>query len=233
MILECGVLKMTEWANCFRDIAGRVLSSPAIDGVLGFNEIILLRGESGSGKSTLLIDWVMSVATGKESWQGFKVGSGYVFYVPIFKRGSSQRGMAEWLQSNGKTAGDCSRLFVGTSAVDIDTDEDCDRLISVFRDMPEPPSLVVIDPLVLFFDDTREGLMYLKRVIRNCRKIQNKYSGMTFVFSGESAREAGDSRCSVFMEDAVDVLYSLSETGLREEKNRNAKGREKPIEISS
>jgi len=127
-----------------------------IDGYLAKQSYSLIFGESGHYKSFVSIEWAFCVAAGVP-WNDHSVKQGPVLY--IFGEGGSglRRRFDAVAKKHGKVLDDVPLYYDNNPPAMIDMVEVIEHIKAILLDMPEVPSVIIIDTLNTAFGDGNEN----------------------------------------------------------------------------
>ncbi len=120
-----------------------------ISGVLPQQSVTMLLAKEGSYKSFMALDWVCSIATGR-NWNGHQTAPGRVVYIASEGLHGYAKRLRAWIAEHGgdqvQTLIEQNLQFV-KGTVDLIDQSRRNQLLGLLLDMPEPPALVVFDTL--------------------------------------------------------------------------------------
>jgi hypothetical protein len=127
-----------------------------INGYLAKQSYSLIFGESGHYKSFVSIEWAFCVAAGLP-WNGHEVKQGPVLY--IFGEGGSglRRRFDAVAKKHGKELDSIPLYYDNNPPAMIDMVEVIEHIKAILLDMPEVPSVIIIDTLNTAFGDGNEN----------------------------------------------------------------------------
>jgi AAA domain-containing protein len=146
----------------FRFISGAKLiakNSPVqwlVERYIEANAMVILFGEPGVGKSFIALDMACCIATG-ETWQGFPVKQGPVFYIAGEGHAGIGRRLGAWCKYRGVPLGS---LYVSTTAAPLTEWEAVKQVVKGIKAKVEQygaPALIVIDTLARNFGGLDEN----------------------------------------------------------------------------
>ena len=179
--------------------------------------LIQLYATAGTGKSFLCLDWLLSIATGQESWFGHKVREGRVCYLfGEGSRGLSKR-IAYWVQSHGGSTMlsgklDANFLYNVSRMPKIDDKSDVEHLEEQLEAEEFHPDLIALDTLQRGMsgdeNSTKDGSDFVKA----CDRLKEKYKcGIILIHHKGWNKE--HSRGSTTIPASVDFDFELESKG--------------------
>ena len=136
--------------------------------------LAMCHGASGSGKTFIVLDMIMRMASGMPEWCGNRVKQGSVLYAAGEGHSGLKKRIVGWAQENKKDIP--SGLYVTTGNCDLDTPDGFQMFVESIRELPDKPSLVVIDTLHRFLSGDENSAQDARIMIDSCNKIINEFS---------------------------------------------------------
>jgi hypothetical protein len=140
---------------------------------LATNTLSLIFGEFGSAKSFLALDWALRVATGTP-WLGHAVKQGHVAYIAGEGIGGMGKRIRAWEEYNGIV--DDDHLWLLGDPPQLLDGGDVRLLIAALHQLPQSPSLVIIDTLAQSFAGGNENAQEdMGLAVRNAESIRREF----------------------------------------------------------
>lgn len=135
--------------------------------------LAMCHGASGSGKTFIVLDMIMRMTTGKGEWFGNRIKNGSVLYAAGEGHSGLKKRIMGWAQENKTPIPD--NLFITTGNCDLDKPEGFEIFVDSLRELPEKPSLVVIDTLHRFLSGDENSAQDARIMIDSCNKIIGEF----------------------------------------------------------
>ena len=121
--------------------------------------LTLLFSPSGLGKTFLILDFLLCIATGKESWKGRRCQKGKALYVCGEGKGTLVPRIAAWCIENGVDDSRSVEFYAEDGPFDVSDPSNNEALIKKIEQYfaEEPPIVMVFDTLNLFMGEGDEN----------------------------------------------------------------------------
>jgi putative DNA primase/helicase len=201
--------KKPAWLTGFADLRGQ----PAplkwmIKNWVQDDSLIMLHGPPGCGKSFLVLDWCLRIASGKTEWMGNKVNPGSVVYLAGEGHHGFRGRIEAWVQANECDSAD---FFMSSSGCDLNKPEGLQRVYDSLGDLPESPSVVVVDTLHRFMSGDENSAQDAKEMLDACNAIMRDFNCTVILVhhTGVSEEAQHRARGSSAWRGALDIEISV------------------------
>lgn len=198
------------WIEC----ANSLLSEPKpiswlIKHWLQSNAMAMLFGPSGCGKTFVALDWLLSIATGRDQWMGNKVRHGDVVYLCGEGHHGLRGRIAAWAQTYGIT--DLSHMYVSQSATDLDKPNGLQLAIQSIHALSITPSVIAVDTLNRFLSGDENSAQDTKVFLDSCTALMAEFSCTILVVhhTGVSPEAQNRARGSSAWKGALDAEIAV------------------------
>jgi len=188
------------------------LKPPAflIDALLPAGGFSVLFGPSGVGKSFLALDWSLCVASGLP-WYGQQARAGWVLYIAAEGRSGLGIRVAAWQHARRQPK--VERIRFLPDAVNLLSAEAIAKARRTLAELPEPPTLVVIDTMARSMiggdeNAARDVGQFIAAADELC-----KPSGAARLIVHHTGKNGEDERGSSALRGAADLMAALKPEG--------------------
>lgn len=195
----------------FRSAAEMLAAPPRVDwlvsGILPRGANAMLFGPSGAGKSFFALDVACAVAT-ETQWHNHRVKGGPVLYLAGEGFNGLRLRLRAWQAVHGVDL-TAAALHVSTTAVPFNA-EGSALLKSALAEMPEPPTLIVVDTLARHLVGDENSQRDAAEFVQTCAALSTATGAavLTVHHSGHAAQDRA--RGSSALRAAVDVEMALT-----------------------
>jgi AAA domain len=188
---------------------------PLAHGILNKGELAMLHGIPGCGKTFAALDLALAI-TGGADWAGHRTERGLVIYCALEGlAGFRKRIPAACVGPIPDTVR--NRFFMVGGGVSLRDAPSAGPLIEAIANLPEMPSLIVIDTLARAAAGAEENSsMEMGRMIAACDTIRTEFG--TAILLVHHDRKEGNNvyRGSTAIEGALDAMMSVTKTDVGE-----------------
>ena len=170
--------------------------------------LIMIHGPSGGGKTFVVLDMVLSMASGKAEWCGFKVAPGPVVYLAGEGHHGLRARLAAWKQHHGAGALD---MWLSKAGEDLNTPGGYLRVRDAMMALPRPPAAIVVDTLHRFLSGDENSAQDAKTMLDACSGLMAEF-GCSVVLvhhTGVSDEAQHRARGSSAWRGALDIEISI------------------------
>lgn len=165
-----------------------------IDGVLPANVIATLFAPSYAGKSFVALDWALSLASTRKTWQERTLMHGPVVFVVAENEDNAPARIAAWERVHGKLPDDTPIYFLLEPANLFAGPGDVQKLLAEIDALPEKPVLVVFDTLAQCMSGGNDRVdADMTRVIDSANQIR-RTTGATVLIVHHTGLASGAQR---------------------------------------
>jgi hypothetical protein len=173
------------------------------------NSMAVMFGEPGAGKSFIALDMACSIATG-ETWQGFPVKQGAVFYIAGEGHAGISRRLKAWSMHRGLVP---ENAMVSNTAIGLTDAENVKALVRAIRAMVDVhgvPALIVVDTLARNFggldeNSTKDMGLFVQHMDRLKHELQTTVLIVHHTGQGDKNRARG----SIALKGATDIEHRV------------------------
>lgn len=188
-----------------------------IEGWLPFDSLGVLYGQPSSGKSFCALDMSAIIASGRETWHGYKTKSKP---MPVFYLcGEGNNGLAQRLEA-WRLRGSNDLVFhhvrenlqISKTSADLTDLEQVERLCESIEKVHPKPALLVIDTLARNFGGEDENsTQAMNKFVNHCDLLRSKLGGMSIlVVHHTGLKEQDRPRGSIALLAASDFTIFVS-----------------------
>lgn len=184
-----------------------------IKGLVQRGELHMVHGPSGCGKTFIVLDWILSVASGLDDWQGHKVTPGGVVYLAGEGHYGLRARIAAWMQAKGAVP---EKFWLSRSATSINRPADLAEAVAEIRALPEPPRVIVIDTLHRFYEGNENDAEETRGMIAACGLLSTEFDKAAVILvhhTGVSEEAQTRGRGSSSWRAALQLEYSVRPAG--------------------
>jgi phage/plasmid primase-like uncharacterized protein len=134
--------------------------------------LIMVHGPSGGGKTFVVLDWSLHIASAAAEWNGHKVKAGPVVYLAGEGHHGLRSRVAAWKQQHRAKS---LNMWLSRAGCDLNTAEGYQRVIDAVRELPNYPSLIVIDTLHRFLSGDENSAQDAKTMIDACAGLMREF----------------------------------------------------------
>lgn len=170
--------------------------------------LIMIHGPSGGGKTFVVLDMVLSMASGKADWCGFKVSAGPVVYLAGEGHHGLRARLAAWKQHNGAAHLD---MWLSKAGEDLNTAGGYLHVRDALMGLPMPPSIIVVDTLHRFLAGDENSAQDAKSMLDACAGLMQEFSCSVLLVhhTGVSDEAQHRARGSSAWKGALDIEISV------------------------
>lgn len=179
-----------------------------VDGLLPADGLMVLYGPSGTFKSFLALDVALSVASGRP-FLGRRTQRGHVVYISAEGRGGLPARYRAWMAE--RRVEDVERVRFIPEAVNLLDDGAVRGLEAAFRELPAPPSLIVVDTLArCMVGGDENSAQDIGRFVAAVDRLRGDAAALVVHHTG---KEADVERGSSALRGAADLMARIKRDG--------------------
>lgn len=179
-----------------------------VKGWLQDRALIMVHGPSGGGKTFVVLDWVLTMAAGRDQWNGLRVRPGPIVYLAGEGHQGLRGRVAAWKQHNA-----VSRLsmWLSKGGCDLNTREGLRRVSDAIRELPITPSVIVVDTLHRFLNGDENKAQDAKTMLDACAELMDAFQCAVILVhhTGVSDEAQHRARGSSAWRGALDIEISV------------------------
>ena len=170
--------------------------------------LIMVHGPSGGGKTFAVLDWALRMAAGSEDWNGCKVRPGPVVYLAGEGHHGLRGRVAAWKQHHGVKS---LRMWLSKAGCDLDTPEGYQRVALAIRELPERPSVIIVDTLHRFLSGDENSSQDARRMLDGCARLMGEFGCSVVLVHHTGVNEEAQHRArgSSAWRGALDIEISV------------------------
>jgi len=179
-----------------------------VKGWLQDRALIMVHGPSGGGKTFVVLDWVLTLAAGRNEWNGRKVRPGPVVYLAGEGHQGLRGRVAAWKQHHSVPR---LEMWLSKGGCDLNTKEGLRRVVDAVRELPITPSVIVVDTLHRFLNGDENKAQDAKTMLDACAELMEVFSCAVVLVhhTGVSDEAQHRARGSSAWRGALDIEISV------------------------
>jgi KaiC/GvpD/RAD55 family RecA-like ATPase len=179
-----------------------------VKGWLQDRALIMVHGPSGGGKTFVVLDWVLTMASGANVWNGMKVRPGPVVYLAGEGHQGLRGRVAAWKQHHGVPRLD---MWLSKGGCDLNTREGLRRVVDAVRELAVTPSVIVVDTLHRFLNGDENKAQDAKTMLDACAELMAAFDCAVILVhhTGVSDEAQHRARGSSAWRGALDIEISV------------------------
>lgn len=179
-----------------------------VKGWLQDRALIMVHGPSGGGKTFVVLDWVLTMAAGRDQWNGMKVRPGPVVYLAGEGHQGLRGRVAAWKQHNSAPRLD---MWLSKGGCDLNTRDGLRRVVDAIRELPITPSVIVVDTLHRFLNGDENKAQDAKTMLDACAELMAAFDAAVILVhhTGVSDEAQHRARGSSAWRGALDIEISV------------------------
>jgi phage/plasmid primase-like uncharacterized protein len=135
--------------------------------------LVMVHGPSGGGKTFVVLDWCLRMASGMDSWAGYKVRQGNVVYLAGEGHHGLRGRVAAWKHYN--KAGKLN-MWLSKDGCDLNTPIGYLKVVEHIRTMSCNPSVIVVDTLHRFLAGDENSAQDAKTMLDACNALMQEFA---------------------------------------------------------
>lgn len=170
--------------------------------------LVMVHGPSGGGKTFVVLDWCLRMASGIESWAGYKVRQGNVVYLAGEGHHGLRGRVAAWKHYN--KAGKLN-MWLSKDGCDLNTPTGYLKVVEHIRTMSCKPSVIVVDTLHRFLAGDENSAQDAKTMLDACNALMQEFACSVILVhhTGVSEEAQHRARGSSAWRGALDIEISI------------------------
>jgi phage/plasmid primase-like uncharacterized protein len=179
-----------------------------VKGWLQDQALIMVHGPSGGGKTFSVLDMALRVASGTPEWCGNKVNAGKVVYLAGEGHHGLRSRIAAWKQHNKVSALD---MWLSRAGCDLNTAEGYQTVTESIDQLPEKPSLIIVDTLHRFLKGDENSAQDAKTMLDACGALMSQFNCSVLLVHHTGVDEGAQHRArgSSAWRGALDIEISV------------------------
>lgn len=179
-----------------------------VKGWLQDKALIMVHGPSGGGKTFLVLDWVLTLAAGRDQWNGRKARPGPVVYLAGEGHQGLRGRVAAWKQHHAVPS---LSMWLSKGGCDLNTREGLRRVSDAVRELPTTPSVIVVDTLHRFLNGDENKAQDAKTMLDACAELMASFQCAVILVhhTGVSDEAQHRARGSSAWRGALDIEISV------------------------
>ena len=198
-----------------------------VKGWLQDRALIMVHGPSGGGKTFVVLDWVLTLAAGRNEWNGLRVRPGPVVYLAGEGHQGLRGRVAAWKQHHEVSS---LSMWLSKGGCDLNTKEGLRRVSDAVRELPITPSVIVVDTLHRFLNGDENKAQDAKTMLDACAELMEVFSCAVVLVhhTGVSDEAQHRARGSSAWRGALDIEISVvpQDAGIMQVVQRKSKDAE-------
>lgn len=177
-------------------------------GWLQEKSLMMIHGPSGGGKTFVLLEWLLTLAAGKDQWHGHRVKAGPVVYLAGEGHQGLRARVAAWKDARAVKS---LNMWLSKGGCDLNTPEGYHKVVSHVRALDTRPSVIAVDTLHRFLLGDENSAQDAKTMLDACSALMDEFDCAVILVhhTGVSDEAQHRARGSSAWRGALDIEISV------------------------
>lgn len=179
-----------------------------LKGWLQENSLIMIHGPSGGGKTFMLMEWLLTLAAGKDQWHGMRAKPSEIVYLAGEGHQGLRGRVAAW-----KDARQVKKLnmWLSKGGCDLNTPAGYQQVVRHIRSLDIKPAIIAVDTLHRFLQGDENSAQDAKTMLDACSQLMTEFNCSVVLVhhTGVSDEAQHRARGSSAWRGALDIEISV------------------------